>query len=75
LLTGLSDPLPNLEKNCINRTQRNTGQRSGISGRKIHRKIPDQLPKFGLADSRTPIVSVFNNHLSKLAYLNMCLTS
>lgn len=75
LLTSLGDPLTYLEKNRINRAQGNTRQCGGIGGRKIHGKKTDQLPKFSLADSRTPVVSIFNNHLRKLAYLNMCLTS
>ena len=75
LFTKLGDPLPYLEKNSINRTQGNIRQCRGIGGRKIHSKKTDQLPKFSLADSRTPVISIFNNHLRKLAYLNMCLTS
>lgn len=67
LLTGLGDPLPYLEKNRIHRAQGNIRQCGGIGGRKIHGKKSDQLPKFSLADSRTPVVSIFNNHLRKLA--------
>lgn len=74
-LTSLGDPLPYLEKNRTNRAQGNIRQCGGIGGRKIHGKKTDQPPKFSLADSRTPVVSIFNNHLRKLAYLNICLTS
>jgi len=73
--TSLSDPVTDPQKDRIDRAHRNHRQFGRVGGSKIHRKAPDQLPEFGFADSRTPIVPVFNNHLRKLAYLNMCLTS
>jgi len=74
-LTGLGNPMSNLQKDRVRRTQRNSRQFCCIRGRKIHGKTADQLPKFRLADSRTSVVPVFSKHLSKLAPLFMCLTS
>ena len=73
--TGLCQSLPHFKKNAVHGAQGHTRQLRRACGGKVQGKTANKLPEFGCADSRTAIVSVSNNHLSKLAYLNMCLTS
>ena len=73
--TGLCQSLPHFKINDVNGAQGHTRQLRCAGSGKIQCKTANKLPEFGCADSRTAIVSIFSNHLSKLAYLNMCLTS
>jgi hypothetical protein len=72
---SLSDPATNLEEDCVDRADRDLRQGSRVGGREIHGETPDQLSEFGLADSRTFVIPVFNSHLKKLSHFTMCLTS
>jgi len=67
--------LTNFKVNTIYRSNGNSDQFSRTHSSKIEGKAPYKLPKFSLADSRTAIISIFINHLSKLPHFKMCLTS
>jgi len=72
---GFCHTLANFKINAIHRSKRNASQCSSPGSCKIESKAPCRLPEFSLADSGTAILSVFINHLSRLAHFNLCLTS
>lgn len=74
-LASFGHTLANFKINAIHRSNRNANQCSSTGSRKVEGKAPHKLPKFSLADSRTEIISVFINHLSKLAHFKLRLTS
>jgi len=55
------------DKKCVDRSDRNTGQSGGIRSGKIERKLADNLQKFLLCDSGTPIIHILNNNSISLA--------
>ena len=73
--TRICHTLANLQVNTVYRSNRNTNQFGCARGGKIQRKTSNKLPEFSFTDSRTAIISIFVNHLSKLPHFKMCLTS
>lgn len=75
LFTRFCQSLTNLEIDRIHGSYRNADQFSGTTRGKIQRKTAHKLPEFSFCNSRTLVISIFTNHLKKLSYVNVCLTS
>lgn len=75
LLAGFCQAVAYFKVNAIHRTYRYADQFCATCCRKIQPKATHKLPKLGFCDSRTAVISVFINHLKRLSYVNVCLTS
>ena len=75
LFTLLRQTNTNFDENRADRSDRDSGQSSGIRGGQIRRKVADNLPKCLLCDLGTLVIPVFTNHFRRLTPINKCLIS
>ena len=66
--TKFKHSMPNFLKDLIGASYRHTTQLSGVSCGQIKGKMANNLSKFGFADFRTAVISIFSNHFKKLTY-------